>query len=85
MLLREGFKMSTMTNRELLQEAFFRRMEEEGIDIETTLGETLMPECKHVAYFRGSPDGLNGYGRTAEDAYLALMEAVDDREWTQDA
>ena len=73
--------MSALTHGELLHEAFFRRMKEEGVEIETTLAETLMPEYKHVAYFRGSPDGISGYGRTAEDAYLALMEAVEDREW----
>ena len=72
--------MSRMTQSELLHEAFFRRMAEEGVEIETTLAETLMPEYKHVAYFRGSSDGISGYGRSPEDAYLALMEAVEDRE-----
>jgi hypothetical protein len=61
--------MSAQTFSDLRHEAFFRQMADEGIVIEYT------PTTKtHTAYRRLDTEGPCGFGVSAEDAYLHLLE-----------
>lgn len=64
--------MSTLTYTERAHEAFFRKMADEGVCIEYVNPPSPVRHMDYVAY--RDPDGLCGYGATAEDAYLHLIE-----------
>lgn len=63
--------MSAQTWADLSHEAFHRQMADEGIVIEcVTTGGTVT----HMAYRKDDEEGLCGFGSTAHDAYLHLLE-----------
>ena len=68
--------MSTLTWSEIRHNAFFDKMREENVVIDET--GSVLAHSRYVAYFKDQEDGLHEFGHSPEDAYLGLMELVED-------
>lgn len=67
--------MSAQTFSDLRHEAFYRRMADEGIVIEYVVTGGA---AHHTAYRQNDTEGPCGFGASAEDAYLHLLELEGD-------